>query len=81
MARPTKRRVTFLLTCDEETGSHFSRDVVEEEGRRSIAALVLEPPIPGGIVKTGRKGVGEFELVCEANRLTPETIREPESAP
>ncbi|HEV8482869.1 MAG TPA: M20 family metallopeptidase [Blastocatellia bacterium] len=63
MARPTKRSVTFLMTCDEETGSHFSREVVEEEGRRSIAALVLEPPIPGGIVKTGRKGVGEFELI------------------
>jgi glutamate carboxypeptidase len=25
--------------------------------------LVLEPPIPGGIIKTGRKGVGEFELI------------------
>jgi glutamate carboxypeptidase len=55
--------VTLLLTCDEETGSHFSRDVIEEEGRRARAALVLEPPIPGGIIKTGRKGVGEFELI------------------
>ncbi len=63
LARPTKRSVTLLMTCDEETGSPFSREVVEEEGRRSIAALVLEPPIPGGIVKTGRKGVGEFELI------------------
>ena len=63
MARPTRRSVTFLMTCDEETGSHFSRDIVEEEARRSMAALVLEPPIPGGIVKTGRKGVGEFELI------------------
>jgi len=24
---------------------------------------VLEPPIPGGTVKTGRKGVGDFELI------------------
>ena len=63
MARPTRRSVTFLMTCDEETGSHFSREIVEEEARRSMAALVLEPPIPGGIVKTGRKGVGEFELI------------------
>jgi glutamate carboxypeptidase len=31
----TKRRTTLLMTCDEETGSHFSRDIIEEEGRRS----------------------------------------------
>jgi glutamate carboxypeptidase len=59
----TKRPVTLLMTCDEETGSHFSRNVIEEEARRSYAALVLEPPIPGGTIKTGRKGVGEFELI------------------
>lgn len=63
LGRVTKRRTTLLMTCDEETGSHFSRDIIEEEGRRSHAALVLEPPIPGGIIKTGRKGVGEFELI------------------
>ncbi len=57
------RPVTFLMTCDEETGSHYSRDLIEDESRRSHAALVLEPPIPGGIIKTGRKGVGEFEVI------------------
>ncbi len=60
--RKTKRPVTFLMTCDEETGSHFSRSIIEEEAQNAHAALVLEPPIPGGTVKTGRKGVGEFEL-------------------
>ncbi|MEK6320736.1 MAG: M20 family metallopeptidase [Acidobacteriota bacterium] len=59
----TRRYVTLLMTCDEETGSHFSREVIEEEARRTHAALVLEPPIPGGTIKTGRKGVGEFELI------------------
>jgi len=63
LGRTSNRSITFLMTCDEETGSHFSREVIEEEGRRSAAALVIEPPIPGGKVKTGRKGVGEFELV------------------
>jgi glutamate carboxypeptidase len=63
LGRATRRRVTLLMTCDEETGSHFSRDVIEEEGRRGVAALVLEPPIPGGTIKTARKGVGEFELI------------------
>lgn len=58
----TKRPVTVLLTCDEEIGSRTSRGLVEEEARRAAAALVLEPPIPGGVVKTGRKGVGVFAV-------------------
>jgi glutamate carboxypeptidase len=61
--RKTNRPVTFLMTCDEETGSHFSRPLIEEEAKQSEAALVLEPPVPGGTIKTGRKGVGEFELI------------------
>jgi len=59
----TRRPVTMLMTCDEETGSHFSREIIEEESRHARAALVLEPPIPGGTIKTARKGVGEFELI------------------
>ena len=63
LGRTTKRGITLLMTCDEETGSHFSREIIEEEGRRAHAALVIEPPIPGGTIKTGRKGVGEFEVI------------------
>jgi glutamate carboxypeptidase len=63
LGRITKRVTTLLMTCDEETGSHFSREIIEEEGRLARAALVIEPPIPGGTIKTGRKGVGEFELI------------------
>jgi glutamate carboxypeptidase len=59
----TRRPVTIMMTCDEETGSHFSREIIEDEARTASAALVLEPPIPGGTIKTGRKGVGEFELI------------------
>ncbi|HZS04593.1 MAG TPA: M20 family metallopeptidase [Blastocatellia bacterium] len=58
----TAHPVTLLLTCDEEIGSRTSRDLVEEEARRAVAALVLEPPITGGIVKTARKGVGGFTI-------------------
>jgi glutamate carboxypeptidase len=61
--RKPQRPVTLLLTCDEETGSHFSRELVEQEGRKSVAALVLEPPIPGGRAKTSRKGVGDFQMI------------------
>ncbi|HJQ24243.1 MAG TPA: M20 family metallopeptidase [Blastocatellia bacterium] len=63
LGRTPRRRVCMMMTCDEETGSHFSRPFIEDEARRAAAALVLEPPIPGGAVKTARKGVGEFELV------------------
>jgi glutamate carboxypeptidase len=59
----TRRNITLLMSCDEETGSTYSRPLIEEEARGAHAALVLEPPIPGGTVKTGRKGVGEFELI------------------
>ena len=62
--RATNRNVTMLMTCDEETGSHFSRELIEQEAEASHTALVLEPPIPGGTVKTARKGVGEFELIA-----------------
>ena len=55
-------RVVMLLTADEERGSRSSRGLVEEEARRSGVVFVLEPALPGGAVKTGRKGCGEFEL-------------------
>jgi len=58
----TKRPVTLLLTCDEEIGSKTSRLLVEGEAKNAATALVLEPPITGGVVKTGRKGVGTFTV-------------------
>ncbi|MGH8596664.1 MAG: M20 family metallopeptidase, partial [Gammaproteobacteria bacterium] len=61
--RKTQRPVALLMTCDEETGRHFSREIIEDEARTAAAALVIEPPIPGGTIKTARKGVGEFELI------------------
>jgi glutamate carboxypeptidase len=54
--------VTMLWTTDEEIGSGTSRALIEEEARRSKAVLVLEPSLPGGAAKTGRKGCGDFEL-------------------
>ncbi|HMY76518.1 MAG TPA: M20/M25/M40 family metallo-hydrolase, partial [Blastocatellia bacterium] len=61
-ALQTKRPITLLLTCDEEIGSKTSRLLVEEEAKNAAAALVLEPPITGGVVKTGRKGIGVFSI-------------------
>jgi glutamate carboxypeptidase len=58
-------RIRLIATTDEEVGSATSRAVIETLARESAAVLVLEPALPGGAVKTARKGVGEFELVAE----------------
>ena len=55
-------RIVMLTTSDEETGSATSRIAIEEEARQSEAVLVLEPSLPGGALKTSRKGCGEFLL-------------------
>jgi len=52
----------MLWTTDEEVGSGTSREAIEDEARRSDVVLVLEPSLPGGAVKTARKGCGEYEL-------------------
>jgi len=57
--------VTLLLTCDEETGSATGRPLVEREARRAAQVLVLEPPAPGGCVKTARKGVGSWTVTAQ----------------
>jgi glutamate carboxypeptidase len=55
-------RIVMLTTSDEETGSATSRAAIEDEARQSEAVLVLEPSLPGGALKTSRKGCGEFLL-------------------
>lgn len=61
-------RVSLLATSDEEVGSRTSRETIERLARESVAVLVLEPALPGGAVKTARKGVGEF--VIEAHGVS-----------
>lgn len=55
--------ITMVWTTDEEIGSGTSRRLIEAEARQSAAVLVLEPALPGGGLKTARKGCGEFELI------------------
>jgi glutamate carboxypeptidase len=56
-------RIVMLWTTDEEVGSQTSRALVETEAQQSEAVLVLEPALPGGALKTSRKGCGEYEVV------------------
>ncbi len=63
--RVPQKRIVFLWTSDEEIGSGTSRAAIEREARRSDAVLVLEPASGlDGRVKTGRKGVGEIEVIA-----------------
>jgi glutamate carboxypeptidase len=55
-------RIALLVTADEETGSTSSRPIIEADAKASDAVLVLEPALPGGALKTSRKGCGEFVL-------------------
>ncbi|MBC7796597.1 MAG: M20 family metallopeptidase [Pyrinomonadaceae bacterium] len=68
--------ITILLTCDEEIGSNTSREIVEREARNALFCLVCEPAAPFGKVKTGRKGVGGFQV--KAHGIASHAGLEPE---
>jgi glutamate carboxypeptidase len=57
-------KAVMLWTTDEEVGSATSRALIEAEAARSDAVLVFEPSLPGGGLKTSRKGVGQFEMIA-----------------
>jgi glutamate carboxypeptidase len=59
---PPRRPLWILFTSDEETGSHTSRPLIERFARDCAHVLVYESPLPGGTLKTARKGVGRFTL-------------------
>jgi len=56
------RPVVLLATSDEEVGSHTSQQLIEDEARQAAYVLVMESPLPGGVIKTARKGTGHFEV-------------------
>lgn len=60
-----RRPIHVLITSDEEIGSPTSRSLIEASARDAAHALVLEPPLPGGLLKTARKGVGGFTIEIE----------------
>ncbi len=63
-----RKKVRFLYTTDEEIDSYHSRDLIEDFARQSDVVLVLEPPLPGGALKTLRKGVGSYCLKIHGKR-------------
>ena len=54
------KKVRFVYTTDEELTSSHSRELIEDFARESDLVLITEPPLPGGGLKTFRKGVGSY---------------------
>ncbi len=53
----------IVLTADEEVGSPSGREVVLDAGAGAVAVFALEPPLPHGRLKVGRRGVARSRLV------------------
>ncbi len=60
--RGGERPLVLLVTSDEETGSESSRPLIEAEARRCAFALVLEPALDDGRLKTSRRGLARYRL-------------------
>ncbi|BBH68767.1 peptidase M20 [Actinoplanes sp. OR16] len=48
--------IRVIVVADEEIGSPTAGELVRSEASRASAVLGLEPPHPGGDLKTGRRG-------------------------
>lgn len=57
-----ERPVRVLLTPDEETGSAGSAELISRRGAEAQLVIVPEPPLPGGALKTARKGQASYRL-------------------
>jgi glutamate carboxypeptidase len=75
--RSLRGPVRLLLTSDEETGSHASREPIEARAREAGRVLVLEPSRDDGALKIARKGVADYHLTFTGRAahagLAPET--------
>ena len=59
------RELIFFFSPDEEIGSQAALPHLTAIGRSCGQVLCLEPSLPGGKVKTFRKGVGNFTVRVE----------------
>lgn len=56
------KKLVFVFNGDEETGSKDSNDIICEIAKDAKAALVTEPCVGNGNLKTGRKGNMKFTV-------------------
>jgi glutamate carboxypeptidase len=57
-----RRTLRIVLNADEEVGSRTSRGLIKDAATGTAAAFVLEAPLPGGTLKTARKGSALFTV-------------------
>ncbi|MCI8454223.1 MAG: M20 family metallopeptidase [Lachnospiraceae bacterium] len=57
------KRLVFIFNGDEETGSRESEAIICELAKDAKAALVCEPCVANGDLKTGRKGTMNFDVI------------------
>lgn len=57
-----ERPVIALMTTDEETGSEHSRELIMELAEGAALAMIMEPALPDGSLKTWRKSTGSFTV-------------------
>jgi len=58
------RPIQVFLSADEELGSTTAHPHMEELLRSDATAIVLEPPLEDGSLKTRRKGVGMYKILA-----------------
>jgi glutamate carboxypeptidase len=56
------KRVSLLMTSDEETGSRTSRELIEDLSQQYDVVFCLEPALREGALKTWRKGILAFQV-------------------
>ena len=64
MDRWPAREIRLVFTSDEETGSDASRRLIENTARDAALALVMEPALPDGRLKSARKGTGTYQIIA-----------------
>ncbi|MET7857659.1 M20/M25/M40 family metallo-hydrolase [Streptomyces sp. NPDC005318] len=60
-----RRPVRLVVVNDEEIGSPDGRRVIAAHAEGAFAALGFEPPLPGGALKTGRRGVARVRIAVQ----------------
>lgn len=56
------RPIIALMTTDEETGSMDSRDLIQQIASEAALAMIMEPALPDGALKTWRKSTANFTV-------------------
>jgi glutamate carboxypeptidase len=59
-----RREIRALFTSDEEIGSFTSQALIEDAARGATLAMVMEPALADGRLKSSRRGVGNFTIVA-----------------